>query len=77
MPTAIVASKGQVTIPKKIREVLRIGRGDRIEFVVDEEGRVSVKAGRNDIRDLKGLLHRLGRRAVTLAAMENAIVSRR
>jgi AbrB family looped-hinge helix DNA binding protein len=76
MPTATVTSKGQVTIPKKVREILRIGPGDRIEFVVDDEGEVRVSAGRNDVRDLKGLLHRPGRRAVTLEAMEEAITRR-
>ena len=76
MPTATVTSKGQVTIPKKVREVLRIGPGDRIEFVVDNEGKVRVSAGRNDVRDLKGLLHRPGRRAVTLEAMEEAVTRR-
>lgn len=76
MPTATVTSKGQVTLPKKVREVLRIRAGDRIEFVVDDDGEVRVSARRNDVRDLKGLLHRPGRKAVALEAMEDAITRR-
>ena len=32
---AIVMSKGQVTIPKDVREILGISSGDRITFVVE------------------------------------------
>lgn len=32
---ARVMSKGQVTIPKKVREALGISTGDRVTFVVD------------------------------------------
>ena len=33
--TAKVMSKGQVTIPKDVREILGISSGDRITFVVE------------------------------------------
>lgn len=32
---AKVMDKGQVTIPKKVREVLGVANGDRVTFVVD------------------------------------------
>ena len=32
---ARVMSKGQVTIPKKVREVLGIDEGDRVTFIVE------------------------------------------
>ena len=35
---ARVMSKGQVTIPKNVREALGIDVGDRVTFVVDETG---------------------------------------
>lgn len=38
--------KGQVTIPKKVRDALRLGPGDGVEFQVNGEGQVVVsKAG--------------------------------
>ena len=39
--TAKVMSKGQVTIPKDIRDVLRIGPGSRVSFIV-ENGSVRI-----------------------------------
>lgn len=38
---AKVMAKGQVTIPKDIREVLGVGTGDRVTFVADH-GKVTV-----------------------------------
>jgi len=76
MPTATVTSKGQVTLPQKVREALRIHPGDRIDFVVDEDGEVRLKAGEVDVSALRGLLRRPGRRPVTLEAMEDAIARR-
>ncbi len=38
--------KGQVTIPKKVRDALRLAPGDGVEFGVNREGQVVVhKAG--------------------------------
>lgn len=42
MPVATVTSKGQVTIPKPIREHLEVNSGDKLEFRVDEDGSVTV-----------------------------------
>lgn len=73
MPTTTVTSKGQVTIPKRVRDFLRLRPGDRLDFVIGEDGRVVVRAGTASARELKGLLRRPGRRPVSLAAMEAAI----
>ena len=73
MASATVTTKGQITIPKKIRQALRLGPGDRIEFVVEDGGKVSVRSGKADIIGLKGLLHKPGRKSVSLAGMERAI----
>ena len=73
MPTATVTSKGQVTLPRKVREALRIRPGDRIDFVLGEDGGVRVRAGKVDVNELRGLLHRPGRRPVSLEAMAQAI----
>jgi AbrB family looped-hinge helix DNA binding protein len=73
MPRTTVTSKGQVTIPKTIREFLRVKSGDRLDFDIDARGEVVVRPSGTDVKALKGILHRSGRRPVTLAAMEAAI----
>lgn len=40
MPRSTVTSKGQITIPKSIRDRLGLATGDTLEFTVDEEGRI-------------------------------------
>lgn len=35
--------KGQVTIPKKVREALRLAPGDSVDFDVNREGQVVVR----------------------------------
>jgi antitoxin PrlF len=73
MPSAMVTSKGQVTIPKPIRDFLQVKPGDRIDFDIDASGKVVVRPGGTDVRQLKGMLHRPGRAAVSLESMEAAI----
>lgn len=73
MASATVTSKGQITIPKKIRDFLNVKSGDRLDFDIAAGGTVVVRPGGGDIKALKGLLRRAGRRPVGLAAMEAAI----
>jgi AbrB family looped-hinge helix DNA binding protein len=39
---AKVTTKGQITLPKAIRESLSIRTGDRVEFSVDQANQVSI-----------------------------------
>ena len=38
-----VTVKGQVTIPKPVRDHLRLASGDRVEFEVDPDGAVQIR----------------------------------
>jgi AbrB family looped-hinge helix DNA binding protein len=76
MATATMTSKGQMTVPKSIRERLRIGAGDRIQFVVNEQGEVVVRPARGDVTSLRGLLAvPRSRKAVSVEAMNDAILA--
>ena len=72
MSTATLTSKGQTTVPKEIREHLRLRPGDRIQFVIEEDGRVVLVPASFDAADLAGILPR-PKRAVSLEEMESAI----
>jgi antitoxin PrlF len=56
MATSTVTAKGQVTIPKHIRKLLRIDRGSRVEFLVDKTGAVSILPVASDVTALKGMI---------------------
>jgi hypothetical protein len=47
--------------------------GDAVDFVIEADGQVRVRAGEVDISELKGLLKQPGRRPVTLDEMDVAI----
>lgn len=73
MPVATLTSKGQLTLPKPIRELLKLNPGDAVDFVVAADGTVQVRAGRFDVRDLRGLLKKPGRKAITVEEMDEAL----
>lgn len=76
MPSATITSKGQLTLPKAIRDFLRLGTGDRVDFIVRDDGTVVLRPATVDVRELKGLLHRRGLTPLSVEEM-NAIIRRR
>ena len=54
MPSATITSKGQVTIPKKIRDQLHLKSGDTIHFEVDSESSVRIRAEKKDFHEIVG-----------------------
>lgn len=75
MPRTTLTSKGQVTIPKEIRQRLGLRQGDQLIFHFDEAGKLTVEpASRNPLGDLPGLLHhRAGKHPATIAEMDEAV----
>jgi antitoxin PrlF len=71
MASATLTSKGQVTLPKSVRERLGVETGDRLEFIESEEGFLVVAATR-DIRSLKGIVGQ-PKKPVTVDEMNRAI----
>ena len=76
MPTATMTSKGQTVIPKPVRDFLGLHPGDMVDFIIQDGQTVVVKPASLDVRQLKGALHKPGRKAVTLEAMHRAIAYR-
>lgn len=54
MPVATVTSKGQVTIPKDVREELGIETGSKLRFVRTPEGDFVIKLMTRSVRRLRG-----------------------
>lgn len=72
MSSATLSVKGQITIPKNVREQLGLNTGDRIEFIEIEKGIFKIVPATHDVTALKGIIKKPGK-AVLLEAMENAI----
>lgn len=73
MPTATLTSKGQITLPKDVRQQLRVHTGDTVEFLIGADGEIRVRAGSVDVSALRGLLRRPGQRAVSTERMDEVI----
>lgn len=43
--SARLTSKGQITIPKSVRQSLNLEEGDRVIFIEEEDGKMVVKKG--------------------------------
>lgn len=75
MPTATITSKGQITLPKAVRDRLRVGPGDRVTFLERPDGSIVVQGQTVDLLSLRGLL-KPRRRGVTVEQMNQAIRKR-
>jgi AbrB family looped-hinge helix DNA binding protein len=76
MATATMTSKGQITIPKVIREQLELKPGDRIQFIVNTSGAVVFLPSKQPMSQLKGIVQKPDQ-PVSLDDMEDTIQQRR
>lgn len=72
MPFSRITSKGQVTVPKAVRDALGVQPGDRIAFRIEDDGSVVVEPETVDLLALRGLL-KPRRRGITTDEMREAI----
>lgn len=70
-----ITSKGQITIPKEVRENLDLNRGDRIEFVKENNGKYSIIPIANSLSSLKNVLPKVDK-IISLEEMDQAIKNR-
>ena len=75
MTTAVLSSKGQITIPLAVRRKLGVTTGDRVEFVELAEGQFALVPAVADVRTLRGIVPK-PRRPVSVDEMRR-IVARR
>ena len=68
----VITSKGQVTIPKSVRDKLKLHSGDRLDFIVESDGTVRLVPVTASIKELKGLVPK-PKRKLSLEDMDNAI----
>ena len=74
MTTAIISSKGQITIPADVRQAMQVDTGERVEFVEVEAGRYEFVAATRSVTELKGMFGK-ARRVVSIEEMNRAIAT--
>ena len=76
MVIATLSTKGQLTIPKKIRESLELHSGDKLEITLTENMEALIRPVSKKVDDIFGKLHKPGRKAVPVKELNNAIRER-
>ena len=73
MPTATVSSKGQITIPVKVREALGLKPGVRVDFYKNADGDFVLRPKTGSIMEMRGCLAYAGP-PMTIEEMHEAIL---
>jgi AbrB family looped-hinge helix DNA binding protein len=77
MPAATLSSKGQMVIPKSLREQLGLKPGDSVDFIIQDNGDVLIHPAAQDVQKLKGMLYRDGRKRVSIEEMSTVVKNRK
>ena len=72
---ATVTDKGQVTVPKAIRDRTGITPGSRLDFELQADGRLLVRVLARGADSLFGLVHTPGIKPRSLEAMDQGIAA--
>ncbi|ALJ22206.1 AbrB/MazE/SpoVT family DNA-binding domain-containing protein [Microbacterium sp. No. 7] len=73
MPSATMTSKGQITVPKEIRDELRLTAGSKIMFVRMPGGHFRLVPRTGKVSDLIGMLHDPSVPPLTIEQINEAI----
>lgn len=73
MPTATMTSKGQITVPKEVRDDLKLKAGSRLIFVKLPGGQYRLVAKTGSIKDLAGMLYNPDQPTVSIEQMNDDI----
>ena len=72
MSSSTLTKKGQTTIPLQVRNHLKLRPGDKIEFVIQPDGKVVLAPKKIDVRQLRGMLGP-AKRHLTIEQMDEGI----
>ena len=73
MPASTMTSKGQITIPKDVRDDLGLEAGSTVLFVKVGEGSYRMVARTGRIQDLAGILQRTDQRPLTIDEINEGV----
>ncbi len=73
MPLATITSKGQVTIPKKVRDQLHLKPGDTIDFEIDSHNTIRITAKKRHHSELAGMFKHKAKKIYSVEEMDEGI----
>jgi len=73
MPTATMTSKGQITIPIKVRKALGLRPGVRVDFYEGVDGAYTLRPKTGSIMEMRGCIPKLDH-VLTIEEMNQAIL---
>jgi antitoxin PrlF len=73
---ATLTSKGQITIPSRVRHALGLDAGDRVEFVEQGKGQFAIVPANRSVTELKGLFQGKRSKPVSIEEMNTTIRNR-
>jgi len=76
MVTATLTSKGQLTIPKAVRDTLHLHSGDRVAFIIHGDTEAVMKPVTKSVDEVFGRLHVPGQPRKSVAQMKAAVAER-
>ena len=76
MALATITTKGQITIPKSVRDSLMLSTGDQIEFIVTDKREALIRPISKRVDEVFGILHKPGRKTVSVEEMDAKIRQR-
>ena len=76
MVTATMTSKGQITIPKSVRDSLHLRTGDRVAFILHNGSEAMLKPMTKSVEEVYGKLHAPGGPVRSVVQMREAVARR-
>lgn len=76
MVTATLTSKGQLTIPKAVRDSLHLHSGDRVAFIVHGDAEAVLKPVTKSVDEVFGRLHVPGQTRRSVDEMKETVAER-
>lgn len=76
MALSTITTKGQITIPKSVRDSLKLKTGDRIEFIITDKQEAIIRPVSKKVDEVFGILNLPGRKPVSADEMKAGIRKR-
>ena len=56
MYIATMTTKGQMTLPSKVRKAMGLGPGDKVEVTVSDDGSATMRKRSRSLADIRGII---------------------